>query len=76
MLRDSRRMNAFLKPNITRGGRIVRAFMTAALLIAGIIAVQHVVWLGVILFIAAAVGIFEVARSWCLLRACGIKTRF
>jgi hypothetical protein len=68
-------MNRF-KPNITRGGRVVRAIMTAALFVAGIIVVRHMAWLGVVLFVATAVGIFEVLRGWCLLRACGIKTWF
>ncbi len=68
-------MKRFLTPNITRAGRILRAAIAIMLLIGGIIAVRELAWLGVVLFVCSAFVFFEAARGWCLVRACGIKTR-
>jgi len=69
------RMKSFFRPNIGRSGRLVRASLAAALLLGGIMAVQQIIWLGVVLFISSAFVLFEAARGWCLMRACGIKTK-
>jgi hypothetical protein len=68
-------MKKFLSPNITSAGRWMRAVLGLALLIGGVIAVQQIVWLGVALFVSAGFVLFEAARGWCFLRACGIKTK-
>ena len=67
----------FWTPNIDRRGRIIRAVMTLALAAAAFIAHHEgIEWLAVMLAISALVGFVEVARGWCVLRACKIKTRF
>ena len=68
-------MKTFFRPNITRLGRLVRALLAVALIVSGLVAVQRVTWLGVLLFVAAAFVFFEAARGWCVMRACGIKTK-
>jgi Zn-dependent membrane protease YugP len=68
-------MKDFFRPNISRTGRIVRALFAMLLLVGGIIAVQHIVWLGVVLFSFSGLAFFEVARGWCVMRACGIRTK-
>ena len=68
-------MKNFFRPNLSRAGRIVRAVLAVALLIGAIVAVRQIVWLGVGLFISAIFVFFEAARGWCVVRACGIRTK-
>lgn len=68
-------MSGFLNPNIERKGRIVRGVAAVTLLIAGIIAATQIVWLGLILIGSSVFVAFEAMRGWCVMRACGIKTR-
>lgn len=68
-------MKTFFRPNITRLGRLLRARMAVALCIGSVVLVPRRNWLGVLLFIAAALVVFEAARGWCAPRACGIKTK-
>ena len=68
-------MKRFLSPNLTRAGRWVRAAGALALLISAAIALSFSVWLAIILLISGGFVLFEALRGWCLLRACGIKTR-
>jgi len=68
-------MSGFLKPNIERRGRILRGVTAVLLLIAGIIAVTQIVWLGLILLGSGIFVAYEALRGWCIMRACGIKTR-
>lgn len=68
-------MKKFFRPNLTPAGRIVRAVLAIGLLVGGVVAVQSIVWLGVVLFISAGFVFFEAARGWCVMRACGIKTK-
>jgi hypothetical protein len=70
-------MAGFFKPNIDRKGRIARLIWGLLSLGGGVwlgLAVSW--WLGGLLFAAAALSFYEAARSWCILRACGIKTKF
>jgi hypothetical protein len=67
----------FWTPNIDRRGRIIRAIMAVVLFAAAFFAHRESIeWLAVILAISGVVGVIEVARGWCVLRACKIKTRF
>jgi hypothetical protein len=60
-------VNRFFHPNLSHRGRLARGVVGALCLIAGIIvAGDYTLW-GLI---------FESIRGWCLLRACGIKTKF
>jgi hypothetical protein len=68
-------MKKFFTPNISSLGRWMRAALGLILLIGGLIAVGQLLWLGIALFISSAFVLFEAARGWCFLRACGIKTK-
>ncbi len=65
----------FFRPNIQKNGRIARGVIGALCLIAGIIIVDFVLWLGLILVVAGLFAIYEALSGWCLARACGIKTK-
>ncbi|HSY74950.1 MAG TPA: DUF2892 domain-containing protein [Dongiaceae bacterium] len=69
-------MSRFFKPNLDRHGRIARGVIGTICLVAGIIiAGDYSLW-GLILVVAGLFAIFESLRGWCLVRACGIKTKF
>ncbi|MDE3065964.1 MAG: hypothetical protein KGJ60_00290 [Verrucomicrobiota bacterium] len=66
---------SFFKPNLDHYGRRARGVLGALCLIAGIIvAGDYSLW-GLILVGAGLFAIFESMRGWCLLRACGFKTK-
>jgi hypothetical protein len=70
-------VSRFFRPNLDRHGRMARGVIGALCLIAGIIiAGDHILWLGLIFVAAGLFAIFESIRGWCLVRACGIKTKF
>ena len=54
---------------------MARGVWGALLLIAGIIMADYVLWVCLVLVAFGLFAIFEAVRGWCLLRACGIKTR-
>ncbi|MGD0253033.1 MAG: YgaP-like transmembrane domain [Verrucomicrobiota bacterium] len=69
-------MSRFLKPNISFRGRMARGVIGALCLIAGIIvAGDYLWWLGLVLVAAGLFAIFEAVTRWCVVRACGIKTK-
>ena len=68
-------MSHFFRPNIRRNGRIARGVTGALCLIAGIITVDYVLWLGLIFVVAGLFAIYEALSGWCVARACGIKTK-
>jgi hypothetical protein len=55
---------------------MARGVIGALCLIAGIVLVDYRLWLGLIFVVAGLFAIFESLRGWCLIRACGLKTRF
>ena len=68
---------SFWTPNINRRGRIIRGVIALALFAAAFNAHREgVEWLAVMLAIAGLVGVVEVVRGWCVLRACKINTKF
>jgi hypothetical protein len=68
-------MGNFFARNIDRGGRIVRAVWGVALIIAGVLVAGRSGW-GCFFLVAFGVfALYEAARGWCVMRACGIKTR-
>ena len=69
-------MNRFFRRNLDHHGRIARGVIGALCLIAGIVVVDYKFWLGIVLVAAGLFAIFESIRGWCLVRACGIKTKF
>ena len=69
------RVSQFFRPNLKRTGRIARGVIGTLCLIAGIIVVDYTLWLGLILVAAGLFAIFESIRGWCLVRACGVRTK-
>ena len=61
--------------NLDRRGRLVRAVMGLILAVAAVVAGLKIWWVGLVLGAAAVFTLFEAARGWCALRACGIKTK-
>lgn len=69
-------VSRFFQPNISHRGRLARGVIGALCLIAGIIVAGDVLWwAGLILVAAGLFAIFEALTRWCLVRACGIKTK-
>jgi len=69
-------VNRFFQRNLDYRGRMARGVIGSLCLIAGIIMVDYVLWLGLILVAAGLFALFEAISGWCLVRACGIKTKF
>jgi hypothetical protein len=55
---------------------MARGVIGTLCLIAGIVLVDYRLWLGLIFVVAGLFAIFESLRGWCLVRACGVRTRF
>ncbi len=66
---------SFFRRNIQKNGRIARGVIGALCLIAGIVLVDYILWLGLIFVVAGLFAIYEALSGWCLARACGIKTK-
>ncbi len=69
-------MSRFFKPNLNFRGRMARGVIGTLCLIAGIVLVDYRLWLGLIFVAAGLFAIFESLRGWCVVRACGVRTRF
>ena len=68
-------MGNFFARNIDRRGRIVRAVWGLALIVAGVLVWPRSAWICVALAAAGAFALYEAVRGWCVMRACGIKTK-
>ncbi len=68
-------MKRFFSRNLDRKGRIARAAMGLGLVAGAAFAWGQAPALGALLAAAGLFGLFEAIRGWCLLRACGVKTR-
>jgi Protein of unknown function (DUF2892) len=68
-------MKPFFKPNLDRHGRMARGVIGALCLVAGIVVAGDISLWGLILVGAGLFAIFEAISKWCVLRACGIKTK-
>ncbi len=68
-------MKHFLNPNIGTRGRLLRGLGGTGFLGGAIFAYRMSPWLGAVIGIAGLFMVFEAARGWCVLRACGLKTR-
>ncbi|HEV2320571.1 MAG TPA: YgaP-like transmembrane domain [Verrucomicrobiae bacterium] len=70
-------MSRFFRPNLDRPGRMARGVVGSVFLIAGVIVGGDVLWwAGLILVAAGLFAIFEAISNWCVMRACGIRTKF
>ena len=68
-------MKPLFSRNISNTGRLVRGLGALALLLGAGIGFFVSIWLGVVLAVSGVFVLFEALRGWCLLRACGLKTR-
>jgi hypothetical protein len=68
-------MGNFFARNIDRTGRIVRAVWGIALIVAGALIASRSGWACCFLVAFGVFAFYEAARGWCLMRACGIKTK-
>jgi hypothetical protein len=68
-------VSRFFSRNLDFRGRIARGVIGTLCLIAGIIVVDYKFWLGIVFVAAGLFAIFEAISKWCLIRACGIKTK-
>ena len=68
-------MPKFFSRNIDRAGRIARAILGSLLVAGGVAACFWNIWAGFGLIGGGVFVLFEAFRGWCVMRACGIKTR-
>ena len=68
-------MKPLFARNLSNPGRLVRGLGALALLIGAGFGFFVSIWLGVVLAVSGGFVLFEAFRGWCVLRACGIKTR-
>lgn len=69
-------MRKFFSPNIDSRGRLIRGIGGAMFVIGGVIACRYNTWLAVGLILAGGFMLFEAVRGWCVMRACGVKTKY
>jgi membrane-bound ClpP family serine protease len=63
------------QPNLEPRGRLVRAIIGVILLAAGLTFWSINLTAAALFIFASAFVLFEAARGWCALRACGVRTR-
>jgi len=68
-------MRKLFAPNIDRRGRIVRAIFGFVEIIASIILSRYSWWAFTLLLLLGLFALYEAFRGWCIVRACGIKTK-
>ena len=68
-------MKPLFARNTNNTGRLVRGLGALALLVGAGFGFFVNVWLGVGLAVGGVFVLFEALRGWCVMRACGIKTR-
>jgi len=69
-------MKTVFSPNIGKKGRIIRGGIALALLVGGAFGLAVSQWLGAALLASGGFVLFESLRGWCVLRACGVKTKY
>ena len=68
-------MKLFFSRNIEKKGRQARAIIAAGFFVAAILASSKSVVLALVLAASGLFVLFEAVRGWCVLRACGIRTK-
>ena len=68
-------MGRFFAPNISRPGRWARVIWGLGLIAVAVALFTTSRWASGLLAAAGGFSLFEAARGWCVLRACGIKTK-
>lgn len=69
-------MKRFFSRNIGFGGRLARGVIGTIFLITGIIMADFELWVCLLLVGLGLFAIFEALGGWCLVRACGLRTKF
>lgn len=69
-------MKKFFAANIDGRGRLIRGSLGVALVIGGVVLCSHNLVAAIALIISGGFCLFEAVRGWCVMRACGVKTRF
>ena len=68
-------MNRFFNRNIGYQSRLARGVLGSILFIVGISLASPLPWIRLTLIGAGVFAVFEAVRGWCLVRACGIRTK-
>ncbi len=68
-------MGNFFARNVGRSGRIVRAVWGIGLIVAGVLIAKRSGWACFFLVVFGVFALYEAVRGWCVMRACGIKTK-
>ena len=68
-------MRKLFAPNINGWGRLARAIWGVLLIGAGVALFSRSRWAFGLLLVGGLFALFEAARGWCVMRACGVKTR-
>jgi hypothetical protein len=68
-------MKKFFSANIDSRGRIIRGTLGGLLVIGGVVLCSYNRWAAVVVIVSGGFCLFEAVRGWCVMRACGIKTR-
>jgi len=68
-------MKQFFARNLEKDGRIVRGVVAGILLIGALVSLFFLPPLALVLMIAGLFVLFEAVHGWCVLRACGIRTK-
>jgi hypothetical protein len=69
-------MKKFFAANIDSRGRLIRGVLGMALVIAGVVVCSYQIIAAIALILSGGFCLFEAVRGWCVMRACGVKTRF
>jgi len=70
-------MSKFFRPNIEGAGRWIRSISgLVSLGAAAYVASVGPLWLAIVLAGSGAFMLYEGLRGWCLMRACGVRTKW
>jgi hypothetical protein len=69
-------MKKFFSRNIDARGRLVRGALGGLLVMGGVVVCAYNVWAAVALILSGGFCLLEAVRGWCVMRACGIRTKF
>jgi len=68
-------MKHFFARNLDRRGRWARGIAGVALMTTGLLVSAEGRWICFALVLTGGLVLYEAVRGWCVMRACGIKTR-
>ena len=68
-------MKKFFRPNLETRGRLVRGVGGIAFIAVGAALCEVNLPVSVILLLSGGFMMFEAVRGWCVIRACGLKTK-